>query len=554
MVGERDRARAGELRAAADQRRQRRGVVRRLPRRAADQPRRLAERPGDRVHGASPRPTRRRPGAAAGPAAARPASSCPHPARPAGTRGARPRRRPPSRASRAPARRRRRGRARARLVVDRPSGTGPGERRTVRVRRDHLAQMLGAAHLHARHERRLGRIRRRDDHPPHARRPQRHHRRQHAAHPTQPPVQTQLGQPRDPVDRRRSHLLRAREQGDRDRQVEPRPALAQVRRQQRHRRAPLRPLGARSSPSPSAPGHATPVTEVSGSPFNATPGNPSDRSASTSITRACTPASATPSVRAAPDAPSERPAHVLEHRIAVGAQHPDHVEAHLRPVPLVLGQPPRRQPPDPGGLRRPHRLDRRARTRPSSASSPRRPRACRRRARSRSSSPSRQRQLRASTSHPAATRCAAATSSPNRPTASLTRMPEPRRADVGGRTVAAVDDTPGCGRRMWTDLTAGMARRRQLDGEHAPELPSCRGALGLVVPRQLEVGLVELLDVDVLERQRRAPSSRTAPDGTCPTPTRRASSARSRSRRRRCAAGGRPRWSGRSGARSRRHS
>ncbi len=49
-MGERDRAGPGQVRPAADQRRDRRGVVRRLQRCAADQPGRLAQRAGHRVH------------------------------------------------------------------------------------------------------------------------------------------------------------------------------------------------------------------------------------------------------------------------------------------------------------------------------------------------------------------------------------------------------------------------------------------------------------------------------------------------------------------------
>ena len=51
----------------------------------------------------------------------------------------------------------------------------------------------------------------------------------------------------------------------------------------------------------------------------------------------------------------------------------------------------------------------------------------------------------------------------------------------------------------------------------------CRRSGDARVVRQLEVGLVELLDVDVLERQHPHVAARSGPGGTCPTPRRRSS-------------------------------
>src|SRR6478672_11030747 len=104
-----------------------------------------------------------------------------------------------------------------------------------------------------------------------------------------------------------------------------------------------------------------------------------------------------------------------------------------------------------------------------------------------SSSPSLQRQLRSSTTRPCSARYAAASSSPRLPRASFAAMP-PRWRD---------HRAPG---RRSQDLW--MADR---DGDNSEVRSRCslrklRSGAELVALRQPQVGLVQLLDVDVLER------------------------------------------------------
>lgn len=243
-VRDRHGAGPGEVGTATDQRGDRRGVVRRLQRRPADEACAVPEQAGDRMDrrdferlGIGQR--RQQPG---------------HALREHGL--ARPRH--AEQEDVVPARRRDLDRTFGQLlpgdvgevglgagIGGRRGGLGEFERRPVPGQPRHdLAEVLGGADVDAVDQCRLGGVACCDDDAPHPGGAGGENRREHSARRAQAPVQAELGEPDRRADSGGRHRAGRAQDREAHREVEPRADLADVGREQGHRDASVRPVGA----------------------------------------------------------------------------------------------------------------------------------------------------------------------------------------------------------------------------------------------------------------------------------------------------------------------